>query len=242
MGLFARLHRITVGRVEAFLARAEDPEIIFPQLVREMEDQLRLATDAEAKAAAAVKAAQRDLRTAAESGQRMHRGAALALQQGDEATARKALAAQIDAERSAAQAHDAVGGAEATRLQAEGARQQIQRQLEELRSKRNEILTRSRVAQTRQKIQRTVGGSAGTTDTILDAVARLEAGVEEVEAELEIQSRLTGGPATGPSLEARLSELEGQAQIESRLAELRRSVEGEGDSAPAVAEAASETQ
>ena len=30
MGLFQRLHRITIGRIEAFLDRVEDPELVLP--------------------------------------------------------------------------------------------------------------------------------------------------------------------------------------------------------------------
>jgi len=51
MSIMARLKRVTVGRMEAFLTSVENPETVFPQLVREMEEQVRLATDAEAKRA-----------------------------------------------------------------------------------------------------------------------------------------------------------------------------------------------
>ena len=56
MGLISRIRRITVSRIENFLNTVENPEVLFPQLVREMEDQVRAAISAETKALAACKA------------------------------------------------------------------------------------------------------------------------------------------------------------------------------------------
>ena len=60
MGLINRIRRITLSRIENFLNTVEDPEVLFPQLVREMEDQVRAAVSAETKALAACKSAARD--------------------------------------------------------------------------------------------------------------------------------------------------------------------------------------
>ena len=46
MGVFTRLHRVTVGKIEVFLSRFEDPELVFPVLVKEMEEQLNAAAEA----------------------------------------------------------------------------------------------------------------------------------------------------------------------------------------------------
>ena len=61
MGIFKRLHRITIGRIETFLDKAENPEHLFPVLIEEMQTQLKAATSAEAKATVALKQATRDL-------------------------------------------------------------------------------------------------------------------------------------------------------------------------------------
>lgn len=227
MGLFTRLHRVTIARIESFFDRVEDPEVMFPQLVREMEEQLREATDAEAKAAAALKGAQRELENARERIEKLGRGAQLAVKGGDETTAREAVSAQIDAERTAASAGENVERAKKTAAHASAARKRIQQQLEELRSRKEEIITRSRVAKTRQNIQQTVSGAGGGTDSILDAVARLEAGVEEAEAELEIQAAVVGDSTVSPSLEQRLDDLDRDAEIEKRMEQLRKQVGNE---------------
>ena len=100
----------------------------------------------------------------------------------------------------------------------------VQQQLDELQSKKDEILTRARVAKTQKKIQQTVSGSSGSSESILDAVARLEAGIEEAEAQLEIQGTLAGSSPAGPSLDRRIDELDRNAEIEKRLVLLRSQV------------------
>jgi phage shock protein A len=224
MSIFKRLHRITLGRIEAFLDRAEDPEKMFPVLVQEMEEQLQAATEAEAKALASLKSARRDLKRQQEKVDRFGRGASLALKKEDEETARMSVEAQIEAEKMLAIGQQNVDVATDAMDHATAARKKIQTQLDELRAKKDEILTRARVARTQQKIQRTVSGSIGSSGSILDAVARLEANVEEAEAELEIQASLTGETSVSPTLEKRLAQLDHEDEIEKRLEAIRRQV------------------
>jgi phage shock protein A len=222
MGLFKRLHRITVGRIEAFLSRVEDPELVFPVLIKEMEDQLRAATEAEAKAQATLAGCEREIGRHEETIDKYGRGALLAVKKGDEETARQSVKAQIEAEKASELSKRNLEIAQQSLERAKASRKQIQHQLEELRAKKSEILTRARIAKVQKKIAASVSGTVGSSDSILDAVARLEAQVEETEAELEIQASLTGEGTASVSLERKLSELDQEAQIEERLAELKR--------------------
>ncbi len=222
MGLFKRLHRITVGRIEAFLSRVEDPELVFPVLIKEMEEQLQAATEAEAKARATLAGCEREIGRHEETIERYGRGALLAVKKGDEETARQSVRAQIDAEKASELSRRNLEIAQQSLERARASREQIQRQLEELRAKKNEILTRARVAKVQKKIAASVSGTVGSSDSILDAVARLEAQIEETEAELEIQAHLTGEGTASVSLERKLDALDQEAEIENRLAELKR--------------------
>ncbi len=223
MGLINRIRRLTVARIENFLNTVEDPEVLFPQLVREMEDQVRSAISAEAKALAACKSAERDAARTRQKLDRMARGAEAAVEKGDNNTARDAIKAQLALESDLKIQDDAVARAGRVYEDAKGARLQIEAQLDELRNKKNEILTRARVAKTRKKIEKTVNGSAYSTASILDAVVRMEDKVEEAEAELEIRSGMDKG-GTKPSLERRLDDLEREAEIDKRLAELKKRI------------------
>ena len=227
MSIMERLKRVTVGRMEAFLTSVEDPELVFPQLVKEMEEQVRAATDAEAKAMAAVKAAERARDQVADKLQAMQTGAEAALAQGDEGTAREAVEAQIKIEEDLARRSDGVATANSSYSDAHHARVQTQRQLDEIRSKKDEILTRARVAKSQEKIQRTVQGPAASTGSILDAVSRMEARVEEQESELAVRKEMAGGPANA-SLEQRIEDLHTKTEVDRRMAELQAKLKGNG--------------
>ena len=223
MGLIQRIRRLTVARIENFLNTVEDPEVILPQLVREMEDQVRAAIDAETKALAASKSAERDAGNTRQKLDRMLRGAEIAVEKGDDKTARDAVKAQIALESDLNVQDDAVARATRAYEDANAARIQIEEQLSELRTKKNEIITRARVAKTQQKIEKTVSGRVSSAASILDAVDRMEGKVEETEAELEIRRGMEKGGVT-PSLERRLDELERDSEIDKRLAELKKRI------------------
>jgi phage shock protein A len=221
MGLIARLRRLTTSRIEVFLSTVEDPEVLFPQLVKEMEDQVRSATEAEAKAMASVKGAERDLKQIEQKLDRMTKGAELAVDKGDEDTAREAVSAQIDLESEIKRKQEALKRSQAAMEDARAAREQVQAQLAEVRNKKDEILTRARVIRNQKKVERTVSAPVSSARSILDAVAQLETKVEEQEAEIEVQRDMASAGG-GPSLDKRLKDLEVSSEVEERLAKLKK--------------------
>jgi phage shock protein A len=222
MSLVRRIRRITTARVEAFLSGIEDPELLFPQLLKEMEEQVRAATEAEAKAMATVKLARRELDDARQRVERLGTGALHAMKQSDEATAREAVEAQIEAEKLVERRDQAVERAEAVHAQARDVRERTASQLDDLRARKDEILNRARLAKTQKSIEKTVQGKVVSTGSILDAVEKLERRVEADEAELEVRREMAGEGTAGASLETRLVKLETKAEVETRLAALKQ--------------------
>lgn len=221
MGLATRIRRITVARIEEFLSSAEDPERLMPQLVREMEDQVRAATSAEAMAMASVKAAQRDEEELKTRVKRYAAGAQQAMTQGDEATAREALTAQIKLEADLARKEEGRARAEITLEDARESRKQIQAQLEDLRVKKDQIMTRAKVAHNRGLIEKSVSGHVTSSGSILDAVSRMEAKVDQSEAEISVRREMTKEGTGARGLDKRLEALERDANVETRLAALK---------------------
>jgi len=167
MGLIQRIKRITSARIESFLSSVEDPEVLFPELIREMEDQVRAATEAEAKAKAAVKHAQRDVDQLREKIEYYSTGAKKAIDGDDEKMAREAIGAQLNVEESLERRQAVLERTDEVYEDARSARERIQHQLEELRAKKDEILTRARVAKNQMQIQRTVSGPVTSSGSIL---------------------------------------------------------------------------
>jgi phage shock protein A len=220
MRVLQRIRRLTTSRVESFLQTVEDPELLFPQLIREMEEQVRDSTTAEAKALAGVKASQRVADEVQTKLDRMVKGAEMAMASGDEETARAAVEAQIKIESEVTNKADALARAKESSSQAKAAREEVMRQLDELRSKKEEILTRARVAKNQKRVDQTISSPVNSSASILDAVAQLETKVEESEAELEVKREMGQGVGQ-PSLEKRLASMEQASEVEKRLAALK---------------------
>ncbi|MBN2162661.1 MAG: PspA/IM30 family protein [Pontiellaceae bacterium] len=221
MNLFKRMMRITNARIEAVLSSVEDPETMFPQLVREMEEQVGKATEAEAQALTALKVAERNLEGAKNNVAKMQSGAELAVKNNDEAMAREAIAAQLDHEKTLQLKADACDKARESYERARDTRLQVQEKLDEIRSKQDEILTRARIAKSQKKIEQTVSSPLNSSDSILDAIDRLEGKVEQAEAELEVRREVAGSGKPARDLEKRLEKLESEQEVEQRLAALK---------------------
>ena len=224
MSLFSRMKRVTSGKLELFLSKSEDPEVVFPQLIAEMEDQVRAATEAEAKAMAAAKHADRAVEETRGKLDKMTAGAGAALRQGDEAMAREAVEAQVALEAELIRREAARQAAEDSLADARAARRDTQDQLKDVRGKKDEILTRARVVRTQEKVERTVSGPTASTGSILDAVTAMEAKVEEKEANLSVRREMAGaggGGGENASLERRVDDMNRQTEVDRRLAELK---------------------
>ncbi len=225
MGILKRIRRITTAKVESFLARAEDPEQMFPQLVTEMEEQVRSSTDAEAKAMAAVRSAERSLDEVKQRVSRLADGAENAIDAADDALAREAIEAQVALEKDQESREEALDRARRVYDEARQARLDIQSRLEELKGKRDEIITRSRVLKTQQKVQQSLAAPTASSGSILDAVAAMEGKLQEQEAEIEVRREAVSGGANA-SLERRLDGLEKDSEVEKRLEALKARMRG----------------
>ena len=152
MGLIKRLKRITFAKIELFLQSLEDPEIVFPRLIVELEERLADACRAEAKSMSAIHAVQKRADELSGRLARLDKAAELALKKGDDALAKEALAAQMDTEQALARCRQELGQTEIALGQAGEAREHIREELDELKSRKQEILSRARLAKVQKKV------------------------------------------------------------------------------------------
>ena len=224
MGRIDRLKLITKAKIEAFLCSIEKPEIVFPQLVREMADKIKEAAMAEAKALSAVKADRRRLDTAAGRIDRFEKGAILAINANEIDTARQAIAAQIEAERQEKKCRHCLTVSEAAYNAAGSVRRQLQDNLNELKAKKERILARAHAVEEQKKSQaKFMKIDIDSGSSILDMVARLEMKVEQAEAEVEIRDQISRTLGlTFPH--ERVVKLEADAEVGRRLELLKRRI------------------
>jgi phage shock protein A len=218
-GLMNRLRRITVSRIEAFLETVAEPEKIYPQLIREVENKIADAANAERKASAAFKANQRRLDESMGRSLRLEKGAEMALKQGDEVLAREALAEQVRVDRAIEDQRLALLQSEAALQNARESRLHLQAQIEELIRRKREIISRARAEENVAGIHRQAEKIRVSGAAILEEVSRMQ--------QAEDENRFLPGIPNGlsatieRSLEEKLRALEREAEIERRLNSIR---------------------
>lgn len=226
MGRISRFKTITKSRIEAFLASLEKPEIILPQLIREMEEKVQETARAEAKALSAVKGDRRRLDAGLGKVVRFEEGAVLAVKANEIDTARQAIAAQIQAEKDVKKCRDDLVISESAYNSASQVRNQLRQNLEELRLKKNDILKRSKeLGRERSFNEKLNSFSTGAGKNILDMVARMESKVDEAEAEVEIRDEITRTLGVSFPYE-RVKALESDAEVDRRLNEIKEKIQG----------------
>lgn len=225
MGRINRLKTITKSRIEAFLTSLESPEIVLPQLIREMEQKVQETARAEAKALSAVKGNRRRLDAGLGKGVRFKEGAVLAVKAGELDTARQAIAAQIQAEKEVDKHRADLVISESAYNSARQVRNQFRQNLEELKLKKYDILKRSNQVRTEQSFNKQLDNFAGgASKSILDMVARMESRVDEAEAEVEIQDEITRTLGVSFPYE-RVKVLESDAEVDRRLNEIKEKIQ-----------------
>ena len=218
MGLISRLKRITIGKIESFLDSIEHPEVILPQLIEELQEKVRQAANAEAKALTAVKASHRKLDEASGRAERMRKGAELAISGADYDTARKAIAAQMEAEEQIARLTETVNTAELAHSAAREVRINLTGDLEILKIRKDEIIARARAAKQRVKLAQV---TENNSQEILDIVARMEDKVVEKETEADVIDQVNRLLGTDIDKYA-IDELQRNDEIQRRLDELKK--------------------
>ncbi|MBC8217857.1 MAG: PspA/IM30 family protein [Planctomycetes bacterium] len=217
MGRISRLRTITKSRIEAFLASLEKPEIILPELMREMEEKVKETARAEAKALSAVKGDRRRLDTGSGKVIRFKEGAVLAVKANEIDTARQAIAAQIQAEKEVEKCRNDLAISESAYNSASQVRRQLRQNLKELKLKKNDIIKRSRQIRRELSLNEKLDSfSSGAGKNILDVVARMESKVDEAEAEIEVRDEITRTLGISFRYE-RVKVLESDAEVDRRL-------------------------
>ncbi len=226
-GFLKRVRRITLGKINAFLDGAENPEQVFPQLVQEMREECHKAIEAEATAIAALRRREQEFNETDAEVEKWGSRAELAVKDGDDDLARSAIENQVAAEKRRVQQADAVAVARAAADKATEARQDLHDKLDHLEQKRDEIIARARAAKSQEEVQKVLAGiESGSGASILEAVARMEEKVAAAEARASAYGEVAA-EVSGAGTESKFRELERKDAIDERLAELKKKLAGE---------------
>ena len=243
--ILGRITQLTRANINALLDRAEDPEKMLNQLVRDYTASIAEARDAVAQTIGNLRLAEKDhdadVAEARDWGNKALAASRKAdqLRAGGDATgadkwdslAKIALTKQITAENEAKAAEPMIASQQQVVEQLKTGLQQMESKLGELHSKRDQLIARKKTAEAQVKVQGAIR-SINVMDPTSE-LSRYEDQVRRVEAQAAGQMELAGS-----SLESQFAELEAssaQMEAEARLAALKS--DGE-DSLPSSSEPA----
>lgn len=229
--ILGRIVQLTRANINALLDRAEDPEKMLDQLVRDYTSSIAEAREAVAQTIGNLRLAEKDhdadLAEAKDWGNKALAASTKADQLragGDEAGADKwdslakiAITKQIAAENEAKSAEPMIDSQRQVVEQLKTGLTQMEARLGDLKSRRDALVARQKSAQAQVKVQGAIR-SINVMDPTSE-LARYEDQVRRIEAQAEGQAELAG-----TSLEAQFAELESAAamtEAEARLAALK---------------------
>ena len=229
--ILGRIAQLTRANVNALLDRAEDPEKMLNQLVRDYTASISEARDAVAQTIGNLRLAEKDhdadVAEARDWGNKALAASRKAdqLRAGGDATgadkwdslAKIALTKQITAENEAKAAEPMIASQQQVVEQLKTGLQQMESKLGELHSKRDQLIARKKTAEAQVKVQGAIR-SINVMDPTSE-LSRYEDQVRRVEAQAAGQMELAGS-----SLESQFAELEASGadlEAEARLAALK---------------------
>ena len=219
MGMLSRMINVIRANLNALLNRAEDPTKMLDQTLIDMESAFRKAKEQVARSVADRKRIQQSLAEqqglAAKWGER----AVLAVEKGDDSLAREALQRKGEHARMAAQFEHETQAHAANVEQLKTGLHELEARIEEIRRKKNLLISKQRRADAQDSIYQTLEGihSAGALDTI----ERMEHKIEEMSALADARVEMST-EFRGDRLEQKFQALGPPDDVEAELLELKQ--------------------
>lgn len=229
--ILGRITNMAKANINALLDRAEDPEKMLDQMIRDYTNSIREAESAVAQTVGNVRLAERDLEDDRSAASQWGEKAALASKKAEEARtsgdtaeaerldnlARLALGKQIDFEQQVKAQEPLLVSQKEMAEQLKAGLAGMKTKLEDLKVKRDQLVARQKTAQAQNQVQETAAKF-----NLADPTSELN----RFEEKIRKQEALAAGRAelASESLENQFAELEksgSSAEIEARLAALK---------------------
>ena len=222
-GMFARMTDILRSNINEALDRAEDPEKLIRQMIREMEEAVNKATASVGTAVANQKRLERQHDERATQAGDWQRKAERAVEAGEDELARRALERKTVLQRAVDDLAPAVEESRRTAQQLREQLRELKGKLEEARTRQGTLMARHRAAEARKKLAQSLHGLG---DDAFSSFERFEQSVEEREAEAEAHAEVASDV---DDVERRVRDLDRGASVEEELRALKDRLLSERD-------------
>lgn len=215
--MLSRIRDLVSANLNTMLDRAEDPEKMVNEYIRQLTTNLNEAKISVASAMAdETKLHSKMVEFQAQSDQWQMKAQA-ALRASDEELARQALARKLQAQKLADGYKQQFEAQDAQVEELQDALIKLESRIAESRAKRELIIAKQNRAQTQEAIQRTVRGLGNIN--AMDKLSQLEERVDDRLNQADAMAKLDRG-----TLEARFEDLEQDQALDSELEALKRSM------------------
>ena len=157
MAIFERISDLIKANINDLIDKAEDPEKMLKQIIIDMEDQLRKATQGLGTAMGSLNQVKKQLDNAKEQSNEWQNKAKACLEQGNEELAKKALENKVNQDKMVAQYQEMSTAMEAQVNEIKSQIDVLKQKLEEARSKKAMLVARSQMADAKTQMAKTLG-------------------------------------------------------------------------------------
>lgn len=221
MSIFNRISDILKANINDLLDRAEDPEKMVKQIIADMEEQVRDATEALGQAMASEKQAYAQLEKAKQNSREWEDKAKLAINAGNEELARKALTSKVEVDKNI-QAFQASYDQIAAQTSELHSRVEVLRQkLEEARQRQNMLIARAKMADATENVATAM--TETDPNSALAKLEKMERKVEDKEARAEAFAEMSGETMFAKD---EFAELETNQAVDAELQRLMKEMSG----------------
>jgi len=216
MGIMTRIGTLVAANLNHLVSRAEDPELVLEQLVRELRDHLAKAKRDVAVSIADTKKLERHTRREEQLGIEWEKKALMAVRAGRDDLAKEALRRKHEHAELHAAYHEQWEVQHAASEQLKEALRAMARKIEEAEQRKRLIVMRKRQLEARRRIQDTIGTLQQASP--MARIAEIELRIDDAHAQLEAEIELT---EQAPELEEQFLQLEYDAAVDDDLARLK---------------------
>ncbi len=190
MAIFERISDLVRANINDLIDKAENPEKMVKQIIIDMEEQLRKATQGLGTAMGSFNQVKKQLETAQEQSQVWQNKAKACLEQGNEELAKKALENKVKQDQMVTQYQEMTISMEAQVNEIKAQIDVLKQKLEEARSKQAMLVARSQMANAKSQMAKTLGNM--DSKSAFAKMDKMEQKIEQKEAEAEAFSEVSG--------------------------------------------------
>ena len=214
--IFDRIADILKANINDMIDKAEDPVKMVKQMIIEMEEQVDDATQALGQAMGSQKIAAKQLADAKAKSADWDDKAKLALKNGDEELARKALNAKVGIDEQVTQLQASYDNIATQVNKLKDQVTDLKIKLDEARSRQNVLIARAKMADAATGVATAI--SSTSTDSAFAKLDRMEAKITEKEAIAEAYTEMNGTDSVAAN---DFAEMEKTAAVDAEMARIK---------------------